>query len=68
MMIWRKGFIAIFLTSLWSFLFVEEVQLGLMLKLLETIIDLWFGRGSEDIDNIQMWTPSAELQKVSIKS
>lgn len=35
MMIWRKGFIAIFLTSLWSFLFVEEAQLGLMLKLLE---------------------------------
>lgn len=34
-----------------------------MLKLIETMIQLWFDRGSEDFDNIQMWTPSAELKE-----
>lgn len=41
----------------------EKVQLGLMLNLIETMIQLWFDRDSEDFDNIQMWTPSAELKE-----
>lgn len=41
----------------------EKIQLGLMLKLIETMIQLWFDRDSENFDNIQMWTPSAELKK-----
>ena len=41
----------------------ERFQLGLMLKLIETIIKLWFDRDPEDFDNVQMWTPSAELKK-----
>ncbi|MCJ1348910.1 hypothetical protein MMC31_007143 [Peltigera leucophlebia] len=41
----------------------EKVQLGLMLKLIETMIQLWFDRDSEDFDNIQMWTPSTELKE-----
>ena len=41
----------------------ENVQLGLMLKLIETMIQIWFDRDSEDFDNIQMWTPSAKLKE-----
>lgn len=41
----------------------EKVQLGLRLKLIETMIQLWFDSDSEDFNNIQMWTPSAELKE-----
>lgn len=32
----------------------EEVQLGLMLRLIETMIELWFDRDLEDFDNKKM--------------
>lgn len=41
----------------------EKIQLGVMLKLIESMIQLWFDRDPEDFDNVQMWTPSAELKE-----
>jgi len=41
---------------------VEQTQTTLMIKLLETIIDLWFDRDQDDPDNYQMWTPTEELK------
>jgi hypothetical protein len=41
----------------------EGLQSDLMLKLLESMINLWFNRDPEDLDNYQMWEVSAELKK-----
>lgn len=42
---------------------LDDVQLDLMVKLLETMINLWFDRDEEEPDNMQMWSPSEELKK-----
>lgn len=41
----------------------DDVQIDLMIKLLETMINLWFDRDEEEPDNVQMWVPSEKLKK-----
>lgn len=38
------------------------IQLELMLKVLGTIINLWFDQDTRDSDNYRMWTQSANLK------
>ena len=42
---------------------LEDVQFDLMVKLLETMINLWFDRDEDEPDNMQMWSPSEELKR-----
>ncbi|KAI9768931.1 MAG: hypothetical protein M1840_004527 [Geoglossum simile] len=41
----------------------EGLQSNLLLKLLESMIELWFNRDPEDPDNYQMWDASEELKR-----
>lgn len=47
---------------------VEEAQVDWILKLLETMIDLWFDRDSEDFDNILIEDFISGAQKVSSRA
>lgn len=42
---------------------LEDVQFDLMVKLLETMIKIWFDRDEDEPDNMQMWSPSEELKR-----
>jgi hypothetical protein len=43
----------------------EKMHTALVMRLLDTIIDLWFDRPQDDSDNYQSWIPTEELQGYS---
>lgn len=42
----------------------EHNQLGLMVKLLGAILDLWFDQEQKVADSYQLWTASANLENL----